>query len=290
MAKRGTDVTKARKLREFMARPGPIVIIGAHNGLSGEDRRGGGLRRPLGLAASRSRASYAVPDANILTMAENLHAAQDDERRHEHPRHRRLRQRLRQRDQRHPLRRGVRARRHRGHLHGGQHLPEALQLLRGREARALDVEEHAGKIRAAKATQRDEDFVVIARTEALIAGWGMEEALLRGRAYADAGADMVLIHSKSKDPDEVALVREAVGSAEHAARLRADDLQGDEGRRRSHEAGFKLDHLREPRGALVDQGDDRDARRRSSARCTRAASRTRSSRSSASTSSSASTR
>jgi phosphoenolpyruvate phosphomutase len=49
----------------------------------------------------------------------------------------------------------------------------------------------------------DRDFVVIARTEALIAGWGMEEALLRGRAYADAGADMVLIHSKSKSPDEV---------------------------------------------------------------------------------------
>ena len=62
------------------------------------------------------------------------------------------------------------------------------------------IDEHAGKIRAAKGTQKDKDFVVVARTEALIAGWGMEEALKRGRAYADAGADMVLIHSKSKTP------------------------------------------------------------------------------------------
>src|SRR6185295_14392610 len=47
-------------------------------------------------------------------------------------------------------------------------------------------------------------FVVIARTEALIAGLGMDEALKRARAYAAAGADAVLIHSKSKDFDELA--------------------------------------------------------------------------------------
>ena len=38
-----------------------------------------------------------------------------------------------------------------------------------------------------------------ARTEALIAGWGKEEALSRARAYADAGADAILIHSKHPD-------------------------------------------------------------------------------------------
>jgi phosphoenolpyruvate phosphomutase len=45
--------------------------------------------------------------------------------------------------------------------------------------------------------------MVIARTEALIAGWGQEEALKRAEAYAQAGADAVLIHSKSKTFDEL---------------------------------------------------------------------------------------
>jgi phosphoenolpyruvate phosphomutase len=45
--------------------------------------------------------------------------------------------------------------------------------------------------------------MVIARTEALIAGWGMEEALRRAEAYADAGADALFIHSKSKKFDEL---------------------------------------------------------------------------------------
>src|SRR6185369_4505211 len=81
--------------------------------------------------------------------------------------------------------------------------PKRCSFYAGVKRELSDLEEHAAKVRAAKATQRDRDFVVIARTEALIAGWGMEEALRRGRAYADAGADMVLIHSKSNDPDEV---------------------------------------------------------------------------------------
>src|SRR5205085_771288 len=65
------------------------------------------------------------------------------------------------------------------------------------------IDEHAGKIRAAKSVQRSPDLVVIARTEAMIAGRGVDEALARARAYADAGADMCLIHSKIADPSEV---------------------------------------------------------------------------------------
>lgn len=65
------------------------------------------------------------------------------------------------------------------------------------------IEEFQGKIRAAKDTQKSEDFIVIARVEALIAGWGQKEALKRARAYVDAGADAILIHSKKSTPDEV---------------------------------------------------------------------------------------
>ena len=43
----------------------------------------------------------------------------------------------------------------------------------------------------------------IARTEALIAGWGMDQALRRAEAYRQAGADAILIHSKLSRPDEI---------------------------------------------------------------------------------------
>ncbi|KIW16842.1 phosphonopyruvate hydrolase [Exophiala spinifera] len=64
----------------------------------------------------------------------------------------------------------------------------------------VSIREFQGKIAAAKDLG---PMLVIARTEALIAGLGQEEALKRGLAYADAGADAVLIHSKQKTPDEI---------------------------------------------------------------------------------------
>jgi 2-methylisocitrate lyase-like PEP mutase family enzyme len=54
---------------------------------------------------------------------------------------------------------------------------------------------------------------VVARTEALIADLGLEEALKRAHAYAEAGADLILVHSKQKTPDEiVAFARRWQGS------------------------------------------------------------------------------
>ena len=56
---------------------------------------------------------------------------------------------------------------------------------------------------AACAARRDPDFLIIARVEALIAGLGQEEALKRGLAYEQAGADAILIHSKQATPDQI---------------------------------------------------------------------------------------
>jgi phosphonopyruvate hydrolase len=61
-------------------------------------------------------------------------------------------------------------------------------------------EEFQGKIEAARSPGGP---FVIARTEALIAGLGQAEALRRGAAYAEAGADAVLIHSKETTPGEI---------------------------------------------------------------------------------------
>lgn len=66
-----------------------------------------------------------------------------------------------------------------------------------------DVDEFCGKIKAGKDSQLDDDFSVVARIEALIAGRGMAEALRRAEAYHQAGTDALLIHSKIAQPDEI---------------------------------------------------------------------------------------
>jgi phosphoenolpyruvate phosphomutase len=81
------------------------------------------------------------------------------------------------------------------------------------EAQPLaDVEEFAAKIKAAKDTQQDSDFCVVARVEALIAGWELEEALRRAEAYYLAGADAILMHSKLKTPDQILAFMNAWGN------------------------------------------------------------------------------
>lgn len=67
----------------------------------------------------------------------------------------------------------------------------------------LDARDFARKIEIAKQVQSSPEFFVIARTEALIAGLGVDEALARAHGYAQAGADALLIHSKIKTNNEV---------------------------------------------------------------------------------------
>jgi len=75
-----------------------------------------------------------------------------------------------------------------------------------------EIDEFVGKIKAAKDTQRDPDFCVVARVESFIAGWGLGETLRRAEAYREAGADAVLIHSKKGTPEEIFAFIEAWGN------------------------------------------------------------------------------
>ena len=61
------------------------------------------------------------------------------------------------------------------------------------------------KIKAGKKAQVTADFMVIARCESLITGAGQNDALERVQAYVQADADAIMIHSKSKKPDEIFL-------------------------------------------------------------------------------------
>jgi phosphonopyruvate hydrolase len=78
--------------------------------------------------------------------------------------------------------------------------PKDSSLRPGGRQVLVPVEEFQGKVEAARLSGGP---MVVARTEALIAGLGQDEALRRGAAYAEAGADAVLIHSKQKTPDEI---------------------------------------------------------------------------------------
>ena len=73
----------------------------------------------------------------------------------------------------------------------------------GQNQPLADVDEFCGKIKAGKDAQADDSFSVVARVEALIAGWGLKEALRRAEAYHEAGADAILIHSKESVADEI---------------------------------------------------------------------------------------
>lgn len=65
------------------------------------------------------------------------------------------------------------------------------------------IEEFCVKIRAGKASLTTDEFMLIARIESLILEQGMEDAVARSRAYVDAGADAIMIHSRQKTPDEI---------------------------------------------------------------------------------------
>jgi phosphoenolpyruvate phosphomutase len=81
--------------------------------------------------------------------------------------------------------------------------PKTNSFLRGEQQPLADVEEFCGKLKAGTDSRTDPDFVLVARVEALIAGWGLAEALRRAEAYHLAGADAILIHSKEPTPAEV---------------------------------------------------------------------------------------
>jgi phosphoenolpyruvate phosphomutase len=81
--------------------------------------------------------------------------------------------------------------------------PKTNSFINSEQQPLADVDEFAGKIKAAKDTQEDPDFCVVARVEAFIAGWGLDEALKRAEAYHRAGADAILMHSKKPTADQV---------------------------------------------------------------------------------------
>lgn len=195
-------MNKATNLRKLFAKKDLTIIVGAHNGLTAKlvEKAGFDGVWASGLEVS---ASYGIPDASLISMYQFVEAARNMNevvdipvvvdcdtgygnamnvmymvKRYEEA--------------------GIA-----GVVMEEKKFPKDNSLLEGGRQELLSVEEFEGKIEAAKAAQKNPDFMVIARVEALIAGWGQEEAQMRAHRYAEAGVDAILIHSKSKNPDEI---------------------------------------------------------------------------------------
>ena len=81
--------------------------------------------------------------------------------------------------------------------------PKQNSFLENSKQELLPEKEFVSKIIAGKEAKENPNFMLIARTEALISGMGMKEAIKRASAYERAGADAILIHSKRDSPEEV---------------------------------------------------------------------------------------
>jgi phosphonopyruvate hydrolase len=192
--------SKARALREKLDVRKPALAMAAHNPLAAKLAANAGFDAIWGSGFELS-ASYAVPDANILSMGTHLDMmraigeVQDApviadldtgfgnavNVAYVVPRY---------------VAAGVAA-----VVIEDKTFPKDSSLRAGGRQELVPVGEFQGKLAAAKAAAGD--AVVVARTEALIAGLGEAEALQRGAAYDEAGADAILIHSKQKTPDEI---------------------------------------------------------------------------------------
>ena len=193
----------ASKLRDALKRPGALKVVGAHDALSARLIELAGFDGVWASGFAISASLKCIPDASFITSSEQLEIERNIAEAVNIPviadcdtgygNALNVMRTVNDRE-----RAGVAAICIEDNVY-----PKRCSFYAGVRRELIPIDEHCGKIRAAKAAQTVPDFMIIARTEALIAGWGQEEALKRAEAYAEAGADAVLIHSKSKSFDEL---------------------------------------------------------------------------------------
>jgi phosphoenolpyruvate phosphomutase len=195
--------TKAKILRELLTRADPVLVVGAHDALSAKLIQETGFDAVWAGGFGISAAQKCLPDANYMTMTENLEIAKNINEAIQIPV-------IADCDNGYGNALNVMRTVSEYETAGiagisieDNIFPKKCSFYPGFKRELVSIEEMQGRIRAGKSAQKNPDFILIARTEALIAGWGMEEALKRGRSFVEAGADAVLIHSKSAEPDEV---------------------------------------------------------------------------------------
>lgn len=197
------DAKRAR-LRKGLADSRPVVAVGAHDAMSARLIGDFGFDAVWVSGFGVSAMAYGLPDLNVTTMSETLEVTRRIEGVTDLPvvvdcdngygGFSNVVRTILEFD-----RAGVAAVCIEDNL-----FPKRNSLYQGQSQRELvKTAEQARRLRAAKAAQESEEFVLIARVEALIAGHGVDAACERAVAYAEAGADAVLIHSKDKSLWEI---------------------------------------------------------------------------------------
>src|SRR4051794_1243642 len=199
-----TSEQKRQKLRQSLVAPEPLVAVGAHDAMSAQLIEQHGFDAVWVSGFGISTMAYAVPDLNLVTQTETLEGSVRIDRAVTVPviadcdngfgalgnvvRTVQLFEAA-----------GIA-----GVCIEDNTFPKRNSLFQGDALRELvPVEEQARRIAAAKMSQVSSSFVVIARVEALIAGHGVAAACERADAYAEAGADAILIHSKDRSLREI---------------------------------------------------------------------------------------
>jgi phosphoenolpyruvate phosphomutase len=197
------DLTsKCRQLRELLSSSRLEFILEAHNGISALIAEQSGFKGIWGSGLALS-AQFGVRDSNeaswtqVIDMLEFMSDATSipilldgDTGYGNFNNMRRLVRKLEQRDIA-------------GVCIEDKQFPKTNSFIDGERQPLANIDEFAGKIKAGKDSQTDDDFCIVARVEALIAGWDMSEALHRAEAYHEAGADAILIHSKLSHAEEI---------------------------------------------------------------------------------------
>jgi phosphoenolpyruvate phosphomutase len=204
-------VKKTTRLRSLIQQPALAFLMEAHNGLSAKVAEEAGFEGIWGSGLSIS-AALGVRDHNEASWTQVLEVAEfmadatripmlldGDTGYGDFNSMRRLIKKLEQR--------GVA-----GVCIEDKLFPKTNSFIRGSAQPLASIEEFSGKIKAGKDAQGDADFVIVARVEAFIAGWGFEEAMKRAEAYRLAGADAILMHSALRNPSEIlAFMKEWAG-------------------------------------------------------------------------------
>ncbi len=196
------NISKCKQLRNLLESNELEFILEAHNGVSASIAERAGFKGIWGSGLALS-AQFGVRDSNeaswtqVVDMLEFMSDATSipilldgDTGYGNFNNMRRLVKKLEQRDIA-------------GVCIEDKQFPKTNSFIDGEKQPLAEIDEFSGKIKAGKDSQHDDDFTIVARVEALIAGWGLAEALKRAEAYRQAGADGILMHSKMSRPDEI---------------------------------------------------------------------------------------
>jgi phosphoenolpyruvate phosphomutase len=188
-------------LRESISQGRPLLVAGAHNGVSAKLVARNGFDA-VWASSFEISTSYCVPDASILSMSEFLEASRTMAEVIDIPIIADCDSGYGDAANVYHMTRKFEAAGVAAVCIEDKEFPKTNSFIEGRQNLA-SIESFAEKIQSAVRGRASSDLMIFARIEALVSNHGMDEALRRAHAYADAQADVILIHSKARTPDEV---------------------------------------------------------------------------------------